>query len=233
MLARFKIGSAFRYARNQVSGVTGFIFSLGNIFKIPFKGIGPAAFAGSLGLSLFALKVWENSQNNTPDQPVADYKKEKIHNSTAVISRKLAGDPQKLERFKAAQTASEHPEQKTSEHMVRFDMEALEGILEKMLTVGMAQPKKWDISTSQYLHCAVTFLAQVAGHFMECLLAKAYGDPELFNFADLGIDNFIVVLLLVPALYNGYQNSKEAFVDYEKAYLDKRADEFYKKLICN
>lgn len=220
MLARLKLGSAFRYSRNVVGGVTGFIFSLGNIFKTPFQGIGPSAYVAAFGLALFAIKVRGNYQQNRSDLSIADYKNEKMHHSTAMIARKLTSDSQIYERFKAKYCSVEN--------MVQADQ--LEEILDRMLNEQFANPKSFESSVSQYLHCSGAFFAQTGSHFMECLLAKAYANPTLFTFASLATDNFLVVLLLLPALYNGYQNFNEAYQTYEKSHIDDLAEAFSKRI---
>lgn len=215
MLAHLKIGSAFRYSRNIVGGLTGFVFSLGNIFKIPFTGKGPASFMGSLGLSLFMLKVRENYQLERPEISIEDYKKNKIQSSTVFIASLLINDPQK---FKIIQ------EDKATQ--VNFSHAQLEDMLKEILNNSIEYSQKGEDIIRKYLYCATTFLAQVGSHFMECLLAKAYDKPDLFDFREFTADNILIVILSALSLYNGYQSFKENHAAYEKSNIDDTCVKF-------
>lgn len=227
MLTRLKIGLAFRYSRNIVGGLTGFIFSLGTIFKTPFKGKGPAIFMGSLGLSIFMLKTKENYQLERSEVPIDDYKKNKIQSSTVFIATLLTKDSQKLKSFqdKAILISSE---QKSKELEINFSHAQLEDILKGILNSRIEYSEKLEDIARRYIHCIATFLAQVGSHFMECLLAKAYEKPDLFDFNEVTADNILIVMLSALSLYNGYQSFKETHAAYDKANIDDICENFLK-----
>ena len=228
MLSRLKIGSAFRYSRNIVGGLTGFIFSLGNLFKVPFKGKWPATFMGSLGLSIFMLKVRENYQLESPEISIDEYKKEKIQSSTVFIAAVLIKDPQKVKNFHEDKAMLTSSEQKAKEIEIKFSQAQLEDILQGILNNSIEYSEKWENIARKYIHCTAAFLAQVGSHFMECLLVKAYDKPDLFDFSEFTADNILIVMLSALSLYNGYQSFKENHAAYEKANIDDICMKFLK-----
>lgn len=226
MRARLKIGSAFRYSRNIVGGLTGLLFSLGNIFKTPFTGKGPATFMGLLGLLVFMLKARENHQLERPELSIDEYKKDKIQDTTVFITSVLIKDPQKCKIFHQDKTVLIGSEQKAKETEVNFSQAQLEDIPKGILNSSIEYSKNREDIVRKYIHCTAAFLAQVGSHFMECLLAKAYDKPNLFDFCELTADNILIFMLSVLSLYNGYQSFKENRTAYEKGNIDDICGKF-------
>lgn len=231
MLNALNIGSAFRFSRNIVGGLTGFIFSLGNIFKTPFKGSGPAIVVGFLGLSTFILKARENYQLDRQEISTDDYKKNKIQRcSTKLIAAALIKDSQKHEDF---QEDKSHWHDFDGPWIIQMSADQKPKIIPVKFSHAQLQPEEIlkDLNNKieskgreaiirQHLYCTAAFFGQVGSHFMECLLEKTYDKPDLFDFSEFTADNILIVMVSALALYNGYQSFKENHAAYEKAHID-------------
>ena len=194
---------------------------------------------GSLGFSVFITTVRESYKLRFPTLSVKDYQKTQTHSYATVADELLRKDPKKIERIKndqviltslqqvvvqdaqpAALQEASLLQSKSDETVINVDM------LKKILNYRVENNKDWENSVHKHIHCTATFLAQIGSHFMECLLVKAYDNPDLFNFNEFSADNIFIVLLVVIALYNGYQSFKENQLTYEKKAIDNICEAF-------
>lgn len=101
-------------------------------------------------------------------------------------------------------------------------------MINDILCDRIKQNENWENLIYKYVYCSTAFLGQVGSHFMECLLAKSYVEPDLFGFNELSADNILLVMVSLLALYNGVQSFNENRVAFEKSNIDDSCEKIIK-----
>ena len=244
MLEFLKLGGALRSSRNIVGGVTGFIFSLGNIFNVPLIGKWPATLMVSLGLSTFILKVRENYQMRYTTMSTKAYQEKQIHTYSLLVAELLNKDPQKLPRLLQHQSIlidaqqvvvvvdsqQISPQELSETQQNTRDSDITLALLNDMLikNINRRLDNKETIAR-KHIYCTAFLLIQIGSHFMECLLLKAYDNPDLFMLNEITPDNVFIGLLALIALYNGIQAYKEENRASEQHIVDIVCEQFVSK----
>lgn len=223
MLARLKISKSMRESRNYVGGLTGFLFFLTNILKVPlrklFNGLGAPVGMALLGLLIFVYKLTQNYQREDVNN---DYKKITNKSSVSLIAEKLNNTRQKTEQFLRDYLEMDDIE----ENAIRLTAHELSNILNIEFLNKLRQSRTSSHYAIEFLDCSAVALMQVANHYMECLLAKGLYNPELFNLQEVSADNMLLLVIGLIAVYNAFQDFLEKYKSYEIPTHDELCEQF-------
>jgi hypothetical protein len=225
MLSRLKIGPSFRYSRGIVSALTGIIFTLNDIFKMPASGKSPAITVGIAGLSIMAFKSREYYVKSEQDISITEYRDNMIQSSTARIASEISQYPDQLLKLQSSQKdiANEEPSTHPTD-------EQLNRLLKNILNEELNHPHRWETILGKYSHCTLAFFSQACSHLMECILLKTYDDTALFELNGFTADNLIIATLSLLSLYNGYQIFQENRIEYDKKHIDQACENVQRRL---
>lgn len=224
MFESLRIGAAFRRSRQYVGGMTGFLFTLSNIFSVPLKAtkFAPVLTMGLLGLFTFLFEIKRNYTSTTSQSlTIEDYKIKSLNSyaiTLALIKRRTDSITGQLisqvDNSELKSVIIEQPPAQDKELIVHKQK------LEERFHGVIKNRYDWVACLYKYTDCLSTGLAQVGSHFMECLLLKGQENPDLFDMNSLSADNIIVCFLGLVALYNGYQSAKESYLAIEQQAID-------------
>jgi len=224
MFGRLKVGSAFRYSRSIAGILTGFVFSIGELFKVPIHGIIATGFVGGIGLSAWVMSIKQNFVMNTTISTLQGYKSSKFLHTSAFISQVLK---KQAGKDCIATHTAQNTEEDKKEIVIDISSTTFEETLLTTLNENFALLNNREFALRKYLHSTILLLSQIGSHYGECLLLKSYGNNEFFNLDSFEADNILLIAITALALLNGYYSFMESKINYDK----HAADEICERLI--